>query len=114
MRQTYLEVWFVPTNQCSMVLEHDSGTKTSTLLWHNTILVPRHTRLTLDGFELLGDPPYHEVLRDGNLRVLGLTVWTSSNVLQTWKALEKAEGICSKEGFEDNASKVIIFVQFCK
>lgn len=70
---------------------------------------PSNVRLLLDGFELLGDLPYHDVLRDGDLvcvqvfreprsdidvsrkrkaavdvegaPVLVLTAWSCSNVL---------------------------------
>ena len=67
-----LKVWFIPrpTNatlslhtiaELKRALCHDIKLLQSEGLQHYDI------RLLLDGFELLGDLPYHEVLRDGDL-----------------------------------------------
>ena len=94
-----LKVWFVP-RPTNTALSLNTISELKQALCHDIKelqsedIQPYDIRLLLDEFELLGDLPYHEVLRDGDLVCVQVFKGSRSDidVSRKRKAVEDVEG----------------------
>ena len=92
-----LKVWFVPrpTSAVNTIVELKRAVCHDIKQLQSQGIQPFGIRLLLDGFELLGDLPYHEVLRDGDLVCVQVFKEPCSDIEVSRKrrAVEDIEGV---------------------